>query len=292
MIEIDPYVALGVPRTATHAEIARAYRALARLHHPDVGAEPSPTMSVINEAWHILRDPGRRAVWDRQHRIVERAAWAPSTVDEPVRRPVKEEAPPSRMDSPWPVIGILAGIALLVGVLMAGVSLASAPPDDTVAFTSDELELRYPAGWSVAEGVDGQSDEHRVIAHFVSFPPESGELCNAWGEACTLEAAEIPAGEASVLVIERSGGTPPIPDPVTRRPYGLDADAIIGGQPAAMERHTLGNDATEVWWQLSPPGFPDRWIEVHAVVAGLRMEQDEVLSEIEEMLETLEFRNG
>jgi hypothetical protein len=76
------------------------------------------------------------------------------------------------------------------------------------------------------------------------------------------------------------------------RPYGLDADDIIGGQPAAIERHTLGPETTEIWWQLSPPGFPDRWIEVHAVVAGLGPEQDEVLQEITQMLESLKFRSG
>lgn len=32
----DPYRTLGVPRMATQTEIRRAYRALARLHHPDV----------------------------------------------------------------------------------------------------------------------------------------------------------------------------------------------------------------------------------------------------------------
>ena len=50
MAEIDPYAVLGVPRTATREEIARAYRALARRHHPDAGAPPSTTMARINEA--------------------------------------------------------------------------------------------------------------------------------------------------------------------------------------------------------------------------------------------------
>jgi hypothetical protein len=196
------------------------------------------------------------------------------------------------MDSPWLVAGVVAGIAIVVGGAMIGVSLAAAPPDNRATFTSDDLELRYPATWSAATGEPGQSDEHRVIGHLVSFPTDGDELCTTWGATCTLEAEEIPAGEASVLLIARSGGTPPVPEPVTHRPYGLDADDIIGGQPAAIERHPLGPEATEFWWQLSPPGFPDRWIEVHAVVAGLGPEQDEMLGEIGAMLESLEFRGG
>jgi hypothetical protein len=293
--EIDPYAVLGVPRNASRDAIAHAYRSLAKRYHPDAGAAPTPTMSRINEAWHILSDPARRARWERQHTVVEPPHWAaiPEGVEEAGRRPPpRPEAPPSRMDSPWLVAGVVALIAIVVGALMVGVSLAAAPPDDRVTFTSDDLELRFPSTWSAAAGEPGQPDEHRVIGHLVSFPTDGDELCTTWGATCSLEAEEIPAGEASVLLIARSGGAPPVPEPVTTRPYGLDADDIIGGQPAAIERHTLGPETTEIWWQLSPPGFPDRWIEVHAVVAGLGPEQDEVLQEITQMLESLKFRSG
>ena len=294
MPEIDPYAVLGVPRTASRDEIAHAYRSLAKRYHPDAGAVPTPTMSRINEAWHLLSDPARRARWDRQHTVVEPPHWAavPAGVDEPGRRPApRPKAPPSRMDSPWLAAAVVAGIAMAVGGVMIGVSLAAAPPDDRATFTSDDLEMRYPSNWAAATGEPGQSEEHRVIGHLVSFPTDGDELCTTWGAACTLEAEEIPAGEASVLLIARSGGTPPVPEPVTNRPYGLDADDMIGGQPAAIERHALGPEATEFWWQLSPPGFPDRWIEVHAVVAGLGPEQDGMLGEIQKMLDSLEFRD-
>jgi hypothetical protein len=293
--EIDPYGVLGVPRAASRDEIARAYRSLAKRYHPDAGAEPTPTMGRINEAWNILSDPARRARWDRQHRVVEPPHWAPVPAggDEPGRRPPPQpKAPPSRMDSPWLAAGVVAGVAMVVGTLMVGVSLASAPPDDRATFTSTDLEMRYPAEWKAAAGAPDQPEEHRVIGHFLTFPAGEDELCTTWGVACTLEAEEIPAGEASVLVIGRSGGAPPVPEPVTTRPYGLDADDMIGGQPAAIERHTLGPESTEMWWQLSPPGFPDRWIEVHAVIAGLGPEQDEVLGKIQQMLDSLEFRSG
>ena len=46
-----------------------AYRHLARQHHPDARGNASvERMSQINEAWRVLSDPGRRAVYDAQSR--------------------------------------------------------------------------------------------------------------------------------------------------------------------------------------------------------------------------------
>ena len=68
----EPYVVLGVSRDATHAEIARAYRALMRRHHPDSRAATDPTRTAtdlarlrqILAAYTVLGDPGRRADYD------------------------------------------------------------------------------------------------------------------------------------------------------------------------------------------------------------------------------------
>ncbi len=67
--EPDPYAVLGVRPNATTATIAAAYRTLARRHHPDVSHAPDAEqrMADINAAWAILRDPGRRLVWDKAH---------------------------------------------------------------------------------------------------------------------------------------------------------------------------------------------------------------------------------
>jgi curved DNA-binding protein CbpA len=47
--------------------IRRAYRSLARRHHPDFGGDVRQMVS-INEAWHVLGDPQRRANYNRQLR--------------------------------------------------------------------------------------------------------------------------------------------------------------------------------------------------------------------------------
>ena len=68
------YAELGVPATASPAEIRAAYVALARRHHPDrmgtspegVRAEAAARMARVNAAWTVLSDPHRRAVYDAQ----------------------------------------------------------------------------------------------------------------------------------------------------------------------------------------------------------------------------------
>lgn len=58
------YEVLGVAPTASAEEIRAAYRSAARAVHPDAGGSPA-AMRRLNAAWHVLRDPGRRALYDR-----------------------------------------------------------------------------------------------------------------------------------------------------------------------------------------------------------------------------------
>ena len=62
------YDTLGVPPSATDAQIREEYRRLARAHHPDraSSAPAASTLSMpeINEAYRVLGDPARRAVYD------------------------------------------------------------------------------------------------------------------------------------------------------------------------------------------------------------------------------------
>ncbi len=62
----DYYTVLGVSRDASEAEIKRAFRELARKHHPDVNpADSGEAFREINEAYAVLSDREARARYDR-----------------------------------------------------------------------------------------------------------------------------------------------------------------------------------------------------------------------------------
>jgi DnaJ-class molecular chaperone len=78
----NPYTVLGVSPSATQAEITHAYCRRLRDHHPDLHtSQPHPDadeqLRRILSAYTILRDPHRRASYDRAHPI--------STTGRPVR---------------------------------------------------------------------------------------------------------------------------------------------------------------------------------------------------------------
>jgi len=62
----DYYAILGVPKTASQAEIKKAYRKLARELHPDTNKDPAAEkrFKEANEAQAVLSDPGKRKQYD------------------------------------------------------------------------------------------------------------------------------------------------------------------------------------------------------------------------------------
>src|SRR3954468_1689989 len=68
MVEQDFYELLGVQRGADDAAIKAAYRRLAKEHHPDRknGCKESEAhFKAINHAYDVLKDPQKRAAYDR-----------------------------------------------------------------------------------------------------------------------------------------------------------------------------------------------------------------------------------
>lgn len=64
----DYYAILGVPRDATAEDIKKAFRKLARKHHPDVAKDKKAAeekFKEINEAYEVLGDPEKRVKYDR-----------------------------------------------------------------------------------------------------------------------------------------------------------------------------------------------------------------------------------
>lgn len=63
----DYYAILGVPKTASQDDIRKAFRKLARQHHPDVAKDKKAAeakFKEINEANEVLGDPAKRKKYD------------------------------------------------------------------------------------------------------------------------------------------------------------------------------------------------------------------------------------
>lgn len=126
------YERLGVRPDATAAEIREAYRALARQHHPDRGPVDTGAMAAINEAYRVLGDPARRAVYDAALRGTGSAA-AVSTGGDRIRVPTS--APPQPLPEPRIPWKLMIGMFLLgATVVLVGAALYEpsepAPPDN------------------------------------------------------------------------------------------------------------------------------------------------------------------
>ena len=68
MPERDYYEVLGVPRDATADAIKKAYRKLARTHHPDVtpgDKKAEAKFKEAQEAYDVLSDAEKRSLYDR-----------------------------------------------------------------------------------------------------------------------------------------------------------------------------------------------------------------------------------
>ena len=64
----DYYKTLGVDKNASDKDIKRAYRRLARQHHPDVNQDDpraEERFKEVNEAYEVLSDPEKRNKFDR-----------------------------------------------------------------------------------------------------------------------------------------------------------------------------------------------------------------------------------
>ena len=72
------YALLGISREASEADIKKAYRKLAMEYHPDRNPTPEAEAKFkeITEAYEVLRDPQKRAAYDRYGKAgVGRRGW-------------------------------------------------------------------------------------------------------------------------------------------------------------------------------------------------------------------------
>jgi curved DNA-binding protein CbpA len=74
----DYYAILGVPRDATQEQIKEAYRRLVKIYHPDRNPFPEAEemFKLINEAYHVLSDPAKKAEYNALYDVMTSRASA------------------------------------------------------------------------------------------------------------------------------------------------------------------------------------------------------------------------
>ena len=124
------YDVLGVAPSATAEQIREAYRRLAREHHPDRTATSGSavgavSMPAINEAYRVLNDPARRAVYDASLRGgTQRGPAAPpaASADRSAASASTMPTFPSHLGParfPWRSVSFFAVLAIIGVVVLA-----------------------------------------------------------------------------------------------------------------------------------------------------------------------------
>ncbi|HEX2274583.1 MAG TPA: molecular chaperone DnaJ [Acidimicrobiales bacterium] len=75
--EKDYYKVLGVAENASEDQLRRAYRKLAKQHHPDAHPGSEERFKEISAAYDVLSDPARRKEYDELRRLGPMAAGGP-----------------------------------------------------------------------------------------------------------------------------------------------------------------------------------------------------------------------
>lgn len=185
------------------------------------------------------------------------------------------------MDTGRIAILAIAGVAVLIGLGYFGLYAVIGQSDTRSEFTSEDISFKYDPGWSLHPGEPDVVGGQRVVAHLASFGLRPEELCNRAGEPCLTTGESMPEGQVSMVITAWREGTPQVPEPGT--------EFMVGGAPAARDVVQV-EDVFTAWWQLSPPDFPDQWIEVRADFRARRqIDVNRAFEAIHVVLDSVEF---
>ncbi|HET9456260.1 MAG TPA: DnaJ domain-containing protein [Candidatus Limnocylindrales bacterium] len=151
--ELDPYRVLQVDPEAEDEVIQAAYRRLAQKYHPDrsPGPEGETRMVAINAAWDVLRDPARRAAYDRSRRSPGGVPGAtePAAADARTAEG-RPNQPPETVSRDWTSGRSSVGGGYDASAMRApeGYGAAGPPPGNP---SGSVLNFGRFAGWSLGE---------------------------------------------------------------------------------------------------------------------------------------------
>ena len=142
----DYYQVLGISKAATHEEIRRAYRLVARKHHPDNNPGDKKAKLLFmqaTEAHEILSDRSKRRRYDRGFDPIE------SVQDhfrrDPSGRRVLETMLPSAPVAPQLGIDLVMVVEVDAEILKNGGAISITTPEDSQEGQT-ELVVEVPSG--------------------------------------------------------------------------------------------------------------------------------------------------
>lgn len=195
MTSRNHYAVLGIGRDASGESVREAYRRLAREYHPDRtmgSAAGADKMPAINEAYRVLSDPARRAVYDaslRNGSTSSAASTGPTgqkgqaagfdpRVDGPGDEAMREwryQHPEGPARVPWRMLTICSSIAVVVIVVLAQFGDPGEPgAPDGVLRNGDCVEI-LPNTDAREVACEGEGD--LVVRQFIAF---DRQCSNGW----------------------------------------------------------------------------------------------------------------
>jgi DnaJ domain len=163
----DLYDVLGVPSTASEAEIRRAFWALAKMYHPDVNRDnPDATRRFVEarNAAETLLDPRRRASYDKSRTPgapAGPATAAPKPPPSPSASRAATTPPPTApapvSQRPGDIFRSAATAAVVVAVIVAFAAglvweMAYSPRGKAYGIPDNGTVVWKAAGFSLADG--------------------------------------------------------------------------------------------------------------------------------------------
>ncbi len=230
----DFYTILGVPRDASDADIRRAFRSLAKEHHPDSQRARSDASEhdfrSITEAYETLKDPARRAAYDDELNWARRLSASSS---EKGRRPFAF------------VAGLGVGVAIALIAVIAFVSLGGGKSGDKAQDSLKSADVSRDAGESGAEAsqkdasasAKAEADQSETAEPRPAPPepqPQADQIAAAPAQPPSRQADQVPAAPAPAVEPQPA---PPSQDqrkPFSRAPEPID----IASQQLGEERIT------------------------------------------------------
>jgi hypothetical protein len=261
----DLYDVLGVPGTASEAEIRRAFHTLAKRYHPDVhprSPEAARRFVEVGNAAETLLDPTRRARYD-ESRTPRLPARPPAAPPKPQPRPKPQpprptstqtataqnaKPPPPAAPDPvrkrprdrrWIAVRLVAAFALIMALAWwmnghAGPTPTNQgggmPANGTVVWQTADFSLAD--GWGI--NLAGNGARIQLVPGTSSDIEFTGGYLSSAGQIALLPQADTPTYQHCVTAVEQAASQPEPLSGITPTTGGSLCASGSGGDLASI----------------------------------------------------------